>query len=873
MKKAILLVLLIPSVAFSQIIEDFESGSTDFWVQNPEGHWNADNTASISGNYSLHHTFDNADAGTSRIGLSVSNLKPSQGLTSWSFKIRHGYDPSLSNNWCVMLISDTDPASLTDGGEWSGYAMGVNQTGYDDTLRLWKVKNGVFNTVINTGINWQTDIGITDPVKISIERTVVGEWSVSVYHVNDELIRQGKGIESELFNQEWFVIAYKYSSARDRLLWIDDIYVEGVFKEDEEAPEIMGFEIINSNTIKIIFSEEPRGDLMEPSNFFLVNTAMQPAVIFRENNITCRIIFYNTFINKALNNMIINLLCDGSGNCEENISVEFTPVWVETGDVIISEVMADPVPAVSLPEKEYLEIFNRTEYSFNMTNWKLTSVNQVCSFPESTIKPFEYMIICADNDTSLFKNYGKTTGLKSFPPLTDGGKTICLCDASGNLIHGVEYSKKWYGNELKDDGGWSLEMIDSGFPFFQDGNWSASVSRSGGTPGIANSVSRNNPDKIFNGIQNVFPEDSVLINIRFSEPVRNLQDNAAGITIGMDSVKSVLPVDPLLREFNIIPAESLERGEIYTLYVSEDIRDMAGNSMYVSTFDFGIAESSIEGDIVFNELMFNPFPGDPDYIEFYNCSERVTDASRFIIVSVNDATGDRSSAIRLSREKRCIIPGTYYVMTTDKERIISRYFSSDPDKIFETGDLPSMSDSEGHLELLNLELDKVDEVLYDEKMHYPLLSGYEGISLEKVRPGCASNEKSNWHSASEASGWGTPGTANSVFTEQPVMTDNIILSSTRITPDNDGNEDILVIDFVFTGNGNIVTVTIFDETGTYVNRLAENLFAGYQASLVWDGTADDGKLVSTGIYIILISVFDDNGKSKQWKKVCTVIRE
>lgn len=184
-----------------------------------------------------------------------------------------------------------------------------------------------------------------------------------------------------------------------------------------------------------------------------------------------------------------------------------------------------------------------------------------------------------------------------------------------------------------------------------------------------------------------------------------------------------------------------------------------------------------------------------------------------------------------------------------------------------------MSDSEGHLELLNLELDKVDEVLYDEKMHYPLLSGYEGISLEKVRPGCASNEKSNWHSASEASGWGTPGTANSVFTEQPVMTDNIILSSTRITPDNDGNEDILVIDFIFTGNGNIVTVTIFDETGTYVNRLAENLFAGYQASLVWDGTADDGKLVSTGIYIILISVFDDNGKSKQWKKVCTVIRE
>ncbi len=49
-----------------------------------------------------------------------------------------------------------------------------------------------------------------------------------------------------------------------------------------------------------------------------------------------------------------------------NIGIEFTPVWAETADIIISEIMADPLPSVSLPEKEYLEITNRTDFSFNL---------------------------------------------------------------------------------------------------------------------------------------------------------------------------------------------------------------------------------------------------------------------------------------------------------------------------------------------------------------------------------------------------------------------------------------------------------------------------------------------------------------------------
>ena len=99
MKKVILLALLMPHVVFGKIIENFEGGSIVNWIQSTEGHWKSDTTASLSGRFSLHHIFDNPDAGVDRIGIPLKNLHPSQGLTRWSFLVRHGYDPSSSNNW------------------------------------------------------------------------------------------------------------------------------------------------------------------------------------------------------------------------------------------------------------------------------------------------------------------------------------------------------------------------------------------------------------------------------------------------------------------------------------------------------------------------------------------------------------------------------------------------------------------------------------------------------------------------------------------------------------------------------------------------------------------------------------------------------
>ena len=325
--------------------------------------------------------------------------------------------------------------------------------------------------------------------------------------------------------------------------------------------------------------------------------------------------------------------------------------------LLISEIMADPFPEVALPEKEYIELFNRTQFPFNLKKWVLASESQNSVFPSLTIYPGQFLIICPASDTSLFSAYGKVVGLKSFPVLSDNGRMIYMTDSIGDLIHGLEYSSEWYGNNLKSTGGWSLEMIDPGYPFFSEGNWTASLSKKGGTPGEINSVLSTNRDLEFSGIMNVFPEDSATVILKLSEPVIDLSEHTDRISIGEDGISSVRSIDPLHKQFSISTIRPLRNNIVYTLIISGDVTDFAGNSISGNTFSFGMPETAVKGDLVFNELLFNPFPDDPDYVELYNCSEKIIDASRIYLASIDPETGDTSETKQISNEHRCIVPG------------------------------------------------------------------------------------------------------------------------------------------------------------------------------------------------------------------------
>ncbi len=870
MKKVFLLTFLIPFSLSGQVMYDFESGIPDTWYMDAGNHWDIDSTGSISGRYSLHHSYDNLSAGCDVTGFSITDLRPEVGFTRWSFRIRYGCEPSSSNNWRIFLLSDKPPDEMVTGTP-NGFFIGIKATGYDDTLRLWKTEENKITPVINSGINWQNDVGTEKAALIIAERTPSGVWTMAVSIEGGETINTETANDIGLYDGAWFGIMYNYTATRDRLLWIDDIRIEGVFIHDTLPPAVKECNIMGRNSVQLIFDEEVETGSLVPGNF-LLNGISHPVDVKKINKNTILIGFGAHFLNKSENILVAGPVSDRSGNSVTGLKVSFVPVWAETCDVVISEIMADPVPSVMLPEREYIEITNVTDYKIGIKGWKLSGDDQVITLPDHFMEPGEILILCSESNIEFFDDFGKVLGLKQFPILTDGGKLLALTDDEGLLIHGLEYSGRWYGDKLKKEGGWSLEMIDTSCPFSGESDWRVSVSVTGGTPGKVNSVAAGNPDLYFKGVENLYPVDSATLIIKFTESVPDFAGKIIYTETGGNRVIDVVQNELLQREFILKFEEPFKRNQIYTFYLSEDVTDFEGNKAEKGSFDFGLTENPLKGSVVFNELLFNPLPGYPDYIELFNNSDDVVDASSLFIVSINDAGGDTSEIYRISEENRCILPGNFFTITTDRKMISQHYFFSGEENIFEASSLPPMPDNGGHLLLLDRQFTAIDEVQYSEKMHFPLLSVNEGVALEKVRPGIASTDRTAWHSASESSGWGTPGAPNSVFEEVQVKDDRIILSGTRISPDNDGFEDVLIIEINPTGPGNVITVSVYDENGIPVRRLTSNMLAGEKAVLVWDGTIADGSVAESGIYIILITLFNDHGKTGRWKKVCAVIR-
>jgi hypothetical protein len=869
MKKVILVALFIPVIVSAQLSDNFESGSLSGWVESVSGRWCADSDQALNGIFSLRHCFDNQSAGLDCTGLPVHEFHPSEGTLRWSFLVRHGGDPSSLNNWAIFLMSDMDPSSIAYGSMPEGYAVGVNLTGYDDTLRMWKIENGSPEIFLTTGLNWQSDIGSSGTLKIEIERSIDGDWKLLTIEKDNSVSCEVSGTENWLPEMNWFIVLYRYSSTRDMLLWIDDLRIEGVFYSDTTYPSVMSCTASSANSLKMIFSEKINYEVLKKSDFIL-NGGCEALVVNKLTDRSCEVFFKDSFNNKKKNLLQIKSLCDLSGNCQEGIITDFIPAWAETGDIVISEIMADPVPPVSLPACEYLELYNRSPFTFNLNGWVLSSGSEKITLPAYQIPPLGYLILCHVKDTSFFKAYGICLGLKSFPALTDSGKQLVLSDTSFSLIHGVYYNPDWYGSALKKNGGWSLELIDTDFPFFYEGNWEASSSREGGTPGRPNDVSRENPDELFRGLDNVFAVDSLSVRIKFSEPLIMTGKNAGKFfQIDGKPVSSFCPDDLLQMNFTVVPGETLVPDKIFC-FSAGGLTDFAGNEPVRSIFEFGLARAPLAGDVRFNELMFDPLPGDPDFIEFYNYSGKIINAAALYLASVNSA-GDSSELVQVSAHDRSMLPGSYYVITSDRDRLIAKFPFSDEANIFETSDLPSMPDAEGLLLLFDRSLRLIDRVYYSSSMHHPMISGSEGISLEKVRTGLDSCDPTAWHSASESSGWASPGKPNSVSVPDPQGSDRISFSSDRISPDNDGYEDVLVIDFRLEGRGSVITVSVFDEWGRLINRLCENFLAGMEASVVWDGKTGTGEVAVPGIYVIHILLFDEKGKTSISKKAFAVI--
>jgi len=543
-------------------------------------------------------------------------------------------------------------------------------------------------------------------------------------------------------------------------------------------------------------------------------------------------------------------------------------------DVVIDEIMVDPSPQVGLPANEWIELKNISFASINLQGWRLANGGgQSGTMPGFTLEPGSFVIICTGSAATAMSAFGPVIPVTSFPPLDNDGQLLFLKSSDGTIIHALNYSSSWYQNELKKEGGWTLEMIDTQNPCTGSNNWKASIHSSGGTPGTKNSVDGLNNDQTAPQMKNAFTKDNSTIVLVFDEPV----DSLSGATLsnyaidGGISFVSTETISPLFNQVELKTNISLSETTVYTI-TANNVTDCRGNEIgSANKARIGLAVDATAGECIINEILFNPRSNANDYVEFYNKSDKIFDASELYIANRSNS-GAVSSIKQLSTTPLYIFPGDYIVVTEDAENLALNYLVKNAEAVLTLLSLPSFPDDKGTVILLNQQGAIVDEISYSDDWHFKLIDNAEGVSLERIDPDGSSQYADNWHSAASTAGYGTPGYKNSQFRNQQSVAATIEVTPKVFSPDNDGFDDIATIQYKISEPGYVANITIFDAAGRPVRNLVRNGTLSTSGYWNWDGLDDKGLKLPVGTYILFAEIFNPQGKKNKFKNTVVLAR-
>ncbi|HEV7329776.1 MAG TPA: lamin tail domain-containing protein [Flavisolibacter sp.] len=552
------------------------------------------------------------------------------------------------------------------------------------------------------------------------------------------------------------------------------------------------------------------------------------------------------------------------------------PVAAQTArrfDLLITEIMADPTPAVGLPNAEYIEIKNVSATAYNLQGWRISDATGSATINTAfVLQPDSAVILCANSNVAQFSLLGRTIGVASFPSLDNDGEILSLRSPQNNLIHAVQYSSEWYDNVAKREGGWSLEMVDVTNPCTGHENWKASTSSTGGTPGQPNSVRGNNTDVKPPQVKKAYVLSSDQIVLLFDEPLDSISASVtANFAVQGVTVVAATPLPPLFQQVQLQLHTALQPEQVYSVVVNH-LTDCKGNQIGgFNTTNVGLPQPAEAADLVINEILFNPVPGASDYVELYNRSKKIIDASALYIANRN-SNGVAASLRKLSEEPFYIFPGDFIVATEDRTGLAKAYHVKNREAVLQLSSLPSFPDDKGNVVLLSSTGSVLDEVAYHKDWHFALINEPEGVSLERIDPAAPSQNRNNWHSAAATAGYGTPGYQNSQYRTPETVNAAITVSPAVFSPDGDGLDDVATIHYQLAEPGYVANVSIFDAAGRLVRLLVKNDLLSLKGFWKWDGIGERQNKLPIGTYIIFTEIFNLEGKKKSFKNTTVLAR-
>jgi hypothetical protein len=346
--------------------------------------------------------------------------------------------------------------------------------------------------------------------------------------------------------------------------------------------------------------------------------------------------------------------------------------------------------------------------------------------------------------------------------------------------------------------------------------------------------------------------------------------DATSIAAGTYTITPEVPVQSVVATAGdaatLLLAEELTIGQVYTISIS-GLRDCPGNLITPgSSRSFALPEAAEAGDIVINEVLYDPVVDGTDFVELYNRSEKTLSLASLQLA--NAGIGGLGSVLPITTDL-LLLAGEYAVITTDLAATLRIYPQTRSDRVV-VNSMPGYNNGEGTVLLLTMEGDTLDLFRYSDDLHFGLVNNPEGYSLERVDPSRPADDATNWQTAAEPAGRATPGFRNSQYAEAPSPTGALTIEPAIFSPDNDGFQDVLTIGYRFDQPGFVGSITIFDIAGRAVRSLVQNQLLGVKGAYGWDGLTDEGSKARMGAYIVVLEAFDLGGDVETFRRTVTL---
>ncbi|MEX0661331.1 MAG: lamin tail domain-containing protein [Balneolaceae bacterium] len=563
--------------------------------------------------------------------------------------------------------------------------------------------------------------------------------------------------------------------------------------------------------------------------------------------------------------------------------------------VVINEVLYRRLQAGS---PEFIELYNNSEQNVDLSEWTLSNTSGSTPLPEGTsIRKNDYIVF---TDTETFAaDSDKIVYLSGFQSLSNDGDAVVLKNRDEAVIDSLYYLPTW-GNNTQ---GISLERHDPDAISVDRANWTPSSAENGSTPAAENSrfePDESSPEIIF---ANLFHPDSLevrfseFINLNPSEPPKSLsglspstsnEETATKFLVnGQES--ELLVYDPNRGDRIVLDSENVIPGEEVTISI-KNFGDFQGN--FTSGQEQPIARPVQEGDLVFNEIMYDPIrdnrenlTNQSEYIEIVNRRPYAISVEGMFLHDRPD-DNDQITALRPESTVSKWIPanGVLLFHAEDRTDVFAESYASvffDLDAELESRSLRinrstlSLTLSGREIYLADSTRTTIDKVDYRPEWHNPNLIDTRGKSLERVSPDGDTNDPVNWSTNTQPIG-GTPATENSIFQEtpQPLTETGISFDPNPFSPDGDGFDDNLFINYKFDEPDYLMRIRIYDRYGRLVRTLVDAHQAGFEGSIIWDGLSDDGQSNRIGIYIVYVEAYNSaTGKNQNFKETVVVARQ